>query len=133
MLDNHYHVWHYSGMSVSEPPQAVRTWTAQLKKGLVELCVMGALKDGETYGYEILRHLKDHADQLAITESAVYPILARLAKEGLVQVRAAPSPAGPARRYYRLTGPGWRRLIEMREYWKNLSTAVDGLVLGDKP
>jgi PadR family transcriptional regulator PadR len=120
-------------MSVSEPPPTVRTWTAQLKKGLVELCVMGALQGGETYGYEILRRLKDHADQLAITESAVYPILARLAKEGLVQVRAAPSPAGPARRYYRLTSLGRRRFMEMREYWKKLSEAVDGLVPGDKP
>ncbi|HUU90709.1 MAG TPA: PadR family transcriptional regulator [Phycisphaerae bacterium] len=110
----------------------MRSWVSQLRKGLVELCVLGALNDGEAYGYEILQRLAQ-ADNLAITESTVYPILARLAKEGVLQVRVAPSPSGPPRRYYRLTDTGRARLSEMHRYWRHLTAAVDGLLSGEKP
>ena len=99
-------------------------------KGLVELCVLGALHHGEAYGYEILQRLAQ-ADNLAITESTVYPILARLAKEGTLEVRVAPSPSGPPRRYYRLTEAGRKRLAEMRQYWRDLTAAVNGLLFGE--
>lgn len=104
----------------------MRTWVAQLRKGLVELCVLAALKDREAYGYEILQRL-GRAETLSISESAVYPILARLTEEGALKVRAAPSPAGPPRRYYRLTPAGAARLAEMGEYWRDIVTAVDAL------
>ena len=68
----------------------MRAWVTQLRKGLVELCVMGALRGGEAYGYQILQRL-DAAEGLAITESTVYPILARLAEEGYVTI-AQPHP-----------------------------------------
>ena len=110
----------------------MRSWVSQLRKGLVELCVLGALDDGEAYGYEILQRLA-RADNLAITESTVYPILARLAKQGLLAVRVAPSPSGPPRRYYRLTDTGRARLSEMGRYWRHLTAAVDGLLPGEKP
>jgi PadR family transcriptional regulator PadR len=109
----------------------MRTWVAQLRKGLVELCVMGTLRGGEAYGYEILQRLAGRADHLAVTESTVYPILARLAKEGLLQVRAAPSPHGPARRYYRLTPSGAQRLAQMDRHWCGLRDAVNRIVHGD--
>jgi len=110
----------------------VRTWVSQLRKGVVELCVVGALADGEAYGYQILQRLRK-AERLAITESTVYPILVRLAKEGLVEVRVAPSPAGPPRRYYRLTTSGRGRLEEMRRHWDELNVAVNDLLSGAKP
>ena len=106
-------------------------WVSQVRQGLVELCVMAALRDGEAYGYEILRRLAE-AEPLAITESTVYPVLARLANEGLLSVRVASSPEGPPRRYYRLTAEGRRRLAEMRSYWKELDAAVCALVFGDQ-
>ena len=108
----------------------MRTWVSQLRKGVVELCVVGALADGEAYGYQILQRLRK-AERLAITESTVYPILVRLAKEGLVEVRVAPSPAGPPRRYYRLTTSGRGRLEEMRRHWDELNVAVNDLLSGD--
>jgi len=108
----------------------MRTWVAQLRKGLVELCVMGVLRDGEAYGYEILQRM-GKAEGLAITESTVYPILARLANDGLLTVRQAPSPEGPPRRYYRLTPLGRTRLREMAAYWKDICAAVNNLVEGD--
>ena len=105
----------------------MKTWVSQLRKGLVELCVLGALKDGEAYGYQILKCLSV-AEELATTESAVYPILARLARDGLLKVRAAPSPAGPPRRYYRLTALGKARLREMENYWYGTVEAVNNLL-----
>ncbi len=105
----------------------MRTWVSQLRKGLVELSVMAALRDGEAYGYQILQRLTA-TEELATTESAVYPILARLARDGLVKVRAAPSPSGPPRRYYRLTALGKARLKEMSLYWKGIIVAVNNLL-----
>jgi PadR family transcriptional regulator PadR len=100
-----------------------------MRKGLVELCVLAALKDREAYGYEILQRL-GQAETLSISESAVYPILARMTEEGAVKVRNAPSPAGPPRRYYRLTPAGQARLAEMSVYWKDIVKAVDALFNG---
>ena len=105
----------------------MKSWAAQVRKGLVECCVLAVLQDGEAYGYEILQRL-GRADVLAISESTVYPILARLAAEGMVSVRPAPSPAGPPRRYYRLTLAGRARLEEMRTHWVDLRNAVDALM-----
>jgi len=110
----------------------MRAWVAQLRKGLVELCVMGALGQDEAYGYEILQRL-GRAPGLAISESTVYPILARLARDGLVKVRIAPSPAGPPRRYYRLTPAGRSRLREMEAHWRDIRDAVQALLDGDEP
>lgn len=109
----------------------MRMWVVQLRKGLVELCVVAALSDGEAYGYQILQQL-GQVEGLAITESTVYPILARLAREGLVKVRAAPSPSGPPRRYYRLTSLGRARLREMGEAWTDIEAAVNALLEGHK-
>ena len=80
----------------------MQRWVSQLKKGLVELGVMASLSAGEAYGYQIVQRLAG-VDGLAVSESTVYPLLARLTREGLVSVRTADSPAGPPRRYYRLT------------------------------
>jgi PadR family transcriptional regulator PadR len=103
-----------------------------MRKGLIELCVMAALRDGEAYGYQILQRL-NRAEALAIGESTVYPILARLSAEGWVKVRSAPSPSGPPRRYYRLTAPGHKRLEEMSGYWKLTCVAVGGLFAHTPP
>lgn len=109
----------------------VRPWISQLRKGLIELCVLGLLREGETYGYQLLQRL-GAAEGLAVTESTVYPILARLAQEGLVSVRSEASPHGPPRRYYRLTPEGRQRLEEMTLYWQALHGAVDALVLNGR-
>jgi len=122
-LFDHYHSLRYT-TPMSTPPTEVRTWAAQMRKGLIELCVMAALRDGEAYGYQILQRLS-RAEALTISESAVYPILARLAAEDMVKVRVAPSPAGPPRRYYKLTRAGDARLGEMAQYWRQTRKAID--------
>jgi PadR family transcriptional regulator PadR len=109
----------------------MRVWLAQMRKGLVEPCVLAALRDGEAYGYQILQRLGS-AESLGISESTVYPVLARLAADGLVRVREAPSPAGPPRRYYRITWLGEARLAEMTASWRQVASVVNDL-LKEKP
>jgi PadR family transcriptional regulator PadR len=104
-------------------------WETQLRKGVVELAVLGSLARGETYGYRIVEQLQ-RLDGLALTESTVYPVLARLARDGYLGVRTEPSPAGPSRRYYRLTTDGQRRLREMMQSWRTVAGSLSNLLEG---
>ncbi len=102
----------------------MRTWITQLRKGLVEFCVLKVLGRGESYGYRIVQSLRV-LEELTVTESTVYPVLTRLRRDGCLAVRAAPSPDGPPRRYFSLTALGRRRLGEMDAYWNDLTAAID--------
>ena len=82
-------------------------WETQFRKGLVELAVLATIARGETYGYRIVEQLGG-LEGLELTESTVYPVLTRLARDGFLAIRTEPSPAGPPRRYYRLTTDGER-------------------------
>ena len=107
----------------------MKTWITQLRKGLLEFCVLNAISRGETYGYELLKHLKS-LEELAVSESTVYPILSRLKGEGYVKVRQVPSANGPPRRYFSLTRLGTHRIAEMNIYWNGLCDAIDTLRQG---
>lgn len=98
-------------------------WITQLRKGLLEYCVLTVLSRGESYGYEIVQALKE-MDELAVSESTIYPILARLRDEKFLKVRDVPSDAGPPRRYFALTAMGKVRLEEMNTYWSLLGDAL---------
>ena len=104
-------------------------WESQLRKGVVELAVLAAIGRGETYGYRIVSDLQ-RLDGLELTESTVYPVLARLAREGILAIRTEESPAGPNRRYYRLTAAGRERLRRMTESWRTVSDSLRGLLDG---
>jgi PadR family transcriptional regulator PadR len=110
----------------------VQAWITQFRKGLVELCVMAALRDEEAYGYQIVEKL-GQIPGLEVTESTVYPVLARLARDRCVTVRTSPSPSGPPRRYYRLSDPGRRRLMEMVGHWQAIQNSVTQLIQGVSP
>lgn len=105
---------------------ADRNWVAQLRKGLVELLVLAALRRQEVYGYQLLQKLAV-LNGLALTESTLYPVLGRLADDRLVAVRQVPSPTGPPRRYYRLTDSGGRRLAEMLAHWRQVNASIEAL------
>lgn len=109
----------------------MKSWITQLRKGLLELCVINVLERGEGYGYQIVQRLKMLED-LAITESTVYPILSRLRKEGFLKVRAVASSEGPPRRYFSLTVLGRRRVREMNEYWDSLTGSIQALSSGEE-
>lgn len=104
-------------------------WESQLRRGVVELAVLATIAAGETYGYRIVEQLRMLAG-LEFTESTVYPVLTRLARERLLAIRLEDSPSGPPRRYYRLTSAGQRRLVAMAETWKAVSGSVSHLLKG---
>lgn len=109
----------------------MKTWITQLRKGVLEFCVLNILSHEETYGYEIMQRLKELAE-MAITESTVYPILSRLKAEGYLKVRAAASLDGPPRRYFSLTESGRIRLKQMNEYWDALNGCIGVLKSGEQ-
>ncbi len=98
-------------------------WITQLRKGLLEFLTLNILNQQETYGYEIIQTLNTFAG-MQVTESTVYPILARLNKEGFAKVRKSPSPDGPPRRYYSLTAKGKARVAHMNHYWDLLNQTI---------
>jgi PadR family transcriptional regulator PadR len=107
----------------------------QLRKGILELAVMAALYRRSHYGYSLVRGLTA-PDSVDIKEGTVYPILARLAREGLVSSEWVESSQGPPRKYYELTAAGraaceslqaeFRRLVLLVESAAGASAAQDG-------
>lgn len=93
----------------------------QLRKGILELVILGTLKDNRYYGYSIIRKITDN-QQIALNEGTMYPILSRLSKEGLVHSEWVESRQGPPRKYYSLT-------IRGKETLKALSNEFERLVL----
>lgn len=77
----------------------------QLIKGILEGCVLGIIRKGETYGYEILQGLAENGFE-DIGEGTLYPVLTRLNKNGYITCRKAKSPLGPIRKYYSISDTG---------------------------
>lgn len=95
-------------------------WTVQVRKGLIELCVLNALAERERYGYELVKTLVD-LPGLGITEGTLYPLLSRLRLQGIVSTRLEESPEGPARKYYVLTEEGRSLRAQMLDYLDELN------------
>ena len=95
-------------------------WTVQVRKGLLDLCVLNALAEKERYGYELVKTLVD-LPGLGVTEGTLYPLLSRLRVQGLVTTRLEESSEGPARKYYALTAAGRETLGLMQHYMDSLN------------
>lgn len=104
----------------------MKSWVTQLRKGLIEFCVINVLSNSESYGYEIVTQLKA-LEVMDVTESTVYPVLSRLKNDGYLKVRSEPSNSGPPRRYFSLTQIGQQRLEQMNAYWDLLNESIDTL------
>jgi PadR family transcriptional regulator PadR len=102
-------------------------WETQLRRGVVELAVLAVVARDETYGYRVVEQLRQ-LDGLGFTESTIYPVLTRLAADGHLAVRNEPSPAGPPRRYYRLSASGQRRLRGLTDSWRMVSKSLAALL-----
>jgi PadR family transcriptional regulator, regulatory protein PadR len=107
-------------------------WVTQLRKGMLELCILNSINGRRLYGYDIVKSLRD-TDGLVISEGTIYPILSRLHREGFVTTHLEESTSGPPRKYYELTKPGQQQLARMNEYWQTIETGIDGLRKGAKP
>lgn len=94
---------------------------AQLKRGLLEICVLSAIKYEESYGYKII---KDMQPYLKISESTLYPILKRLEESKMLTVRSEEY-NGRLRKYYRITDSGRKRLMDFTEEWKEVMSVYE--------
>ena len=101
-------------------------WTVQVRKGVLELCLLSALDAGEHYGYALVKRLSAMPG-LSVAEGSIYPLLSRMKSAGLVDSRLEESSSGPARKYYQLTDAGRGRLTLMRPYFSALVEAVRAL------
>ena len=97
----------------------------QLRKGVLELCVLELLAQGDSYAYEIASRL---AERIGMGEGTVYPLMRRLETNGLVQTYLVESTSGPSRKYYRLTRAGKAELVRQREAWHGFVSAVNAIV-----
>ena len=104
----------------------IKDWVRQLRKGLLEFCLLNLLHSSESYGYEIVQRLKQ-IEELVVRESTVYPILARLRQAGYLKVRVVPSSGAPPRRYFSLTHMGDSYTHEINGYWDSLNKAINYL------
>ncbi|MDW8273118.1 MAG: PadR family transcriptional regulator [Chitinophagales bacterium] len=95
---------------------------AQMRKGVLEMCILSILLEEEKYPTEILDKLKEA--KLIVVEGTLYPILTRLKNEGLLSYRWVESSSGPPRKYFRLTKKGQDFLKELTQTWHELNESV---------
>lgn len=94
----------------------------QMRKGILEYCILGVISKGEVYASDILDSLK--SANLLVVEGTVYPLLTRLKNAGLLSYEWKESTSGPPRKYYTLTHLGTQALEELNKTWEELQTAV---------
>lgn len=99
----------------------------QLKRGLLDICVLAAIKDEESYGYRIIKDVKPYVD---ISESTLYPILRRLETAELLTVRSAEH-NGRLRKYYRITDAGRERIEAFKAEWAEIMSIYRFVTKGD--
>jgi PadR family transcriptional regulator PadR len=102
---------------------------AQMQRGVLPYCVLAMLRDGERYGFELVQAL-GAVDGMVTSQGTIYPLLARLRRQGLVGTSWRESDAGPPRRYYRLTAAGQSALAGFSRDWAQLRDGVDALLSG---
>lgn len=100
----------------------------QLRKGVLQLCVMAMLSRKESYAYEISSTL---AEAVGMGESTIYPLMRRMQRDGLVVSHLVESGSGPSRKYYRLTDAGQREFEIQSKNWSLFMTAINE-ILGSK-
>ena len=98
----------------------------QLKRGLLDICVLASISQADSYGYQII---KDVSPYVEISESTLYPILRRLEEAGCLTVRSAEH-NGRLRKYYRITDAGRGRIQEFLEDWKNIEKIYEYIQKG---
>jgi PadR family transcriptional regulator PadR len=102
---------------------SIENTKAQMRKGVLEFCILSILADGDAYPTEIIERMKQA--QLVVVEGTLYPLLTRLKNIGLLAYRWEESTGGPPRKYYRLTETGTEFLRELENTWDELVQSVN--------
>jgi len=100
---------------------------AQLRRGVLEHCVLALLHAEELYSLDLVRRLAEASGQ-GVSEGTLYPLLSRLRKEGRVSTSWRESSSGPPRRYYALTTSGAAALAAFTAEWRDFTASVDALL-----
>ena len=100
----------------------------QLKRGLLDVCVLAAIKDEESYGYKIIKDVKPCIE---LSESTLYTILKRLESAKLLTVRSAEHD-GRLRKYYRITKAGIKRIADFKAEWREVMAIYDFVAKEDR-
>jgi PadR family transcriptional regulator, regulatory protein PadR len=95
---------------------------AQMKKGILELCILSIISRGEVYASDIIDELK--TSKMIVVEGTLYPLLTRLKNEGLLSYQWVESKSGPPRKYFQLTPLGQTFLTDLNQTWDELVAAV---------
>jgi len=96
---------------------------AQMRKGILELCVLSIIKGSEVYPSDIIKELKEH--KLIVVEGTIYPLLNRLKDAALLSYKWKESKSGPPRKYYQITDHGEDVLQDLITTWNDLNIAVN--------
>ncbi len=97
----------------------------QIKKGVIEMCVLQIISNSDTYGYEIVKKISRYVET---SENTIYPILHRLTRDKYIEAYYNKTSDGPRRKYYRITDEGICRLEASKEDWFSFINSVDGLI-----
>jgi len=98
----------------------------QMRKGILEYCILSIISRGEIYASDIIEELK--AAKLLVVEGTLYPLLTRLKNNGLLTYNWQESTSGPPRKYYQLSETGMQILIQLDHTWSDLSYAVENSI-----
>lgn len=104
---------------------------AQMRKGILELCILSTIEKKSKYSSEILSGLKE--SKLLVVEGTLYPLLTRLKNADLLEYRWEESTSGPPRKYFTITQSGKDFLKELHHSWHSLSGAVNTLIKNENP
>lgn len=110
---------------INENAVNVENTKAQMRKGILEFCILLIISRGEVYASDILNELKD-AD-LIVVEGTLYPLLSRLRTSNLLKYSWVESKSGPPRKYYELTSEGKETLSKLKTTWEKLSKSINSL------
>jgi len=105
----------------------IAKWESQVRKGVLDFVVLICLQGERLYGYDLISKLKQRAG-LDVSEGTIYPLLNRMAKDGLIEAEWVEMPTGMPRKYYHLTPKGRETLKGMKVAWLRFTTSVDGLL-----
>jgi PadR family transcriptional regulator PadR len=111
-------------MTTSSPSAfSIENTKVQMRKGILEFCILGIISRGEVYASDILDALKNA--NMLVVEGTVYPLLTRLKNAGLLTYEWKESSSGPPRKYFTLTQEGKTAFEELKQTWNELSDAAD--------
>ena len=109
----------------------IENTASQMRKGVLEFCVLSVIRQGEAYPSDIIEKMK--AANFQLLEGTLYPLLTRLKNAGMLTYRWIESSGGPPRKYFSLTGIGLQIYQELEQTWDEMVNAVNTVIQPDTP